>query len=163
MGEHLAWLDHWMAENKTKNWILANYFRSWKKFGKKCNEFFHYLLTIVWFSGECLLALKLRLFLSPENLIRNFYSVTDIFRMEQSSLSMRTALQFSCVFANFVCIQSSVRRNVSRCSVLRIYCKVSIIDLICGMIFFENMISALYGEATLGGVKKYFLTFVTLL
>lgn len=24
------------------------------------------------------------------------------------------------------------------------------------MIFFENMISALYGEATLGGVKKYF-------
>ena len=49
-----------------------------------------------------------------------------------------------------------MRRNVSRCSVLRIYCKVSIIDLICGMIFFENMISALYGEATLGGVKKYF-------
>ena len=103
-----------------------------------------------------MLALKLRLFLSPENLIRNFYSVTDIFRMEQSSLSMRTALQFSCVFANFVCIQSSVRRNVSRCSVLRIYCKVSIIDLICVMIFFENMISALYGEATLGDVKKYF-------
>ena len=31
------------------------------------------------------------------------------------------------------------------------------------MIFFENMISALYGEATLEGVKKYFLTFVTLL
>ena len=27
------------------------------------------------------------------------------------------------------------------------------------MIFFENMISALYGEATLGGVEKYFLTF----
>ena len=30
-------------------------------------------------------------------------------------------------------------------------------------IFLKNMISALYGEATLGGVKKYFLTFVTLL
>lgn len=29
-----------MAENKTKNWILANYFRSWKKFGKKMQRVF---------------------------------------------------------------------------------------------------------------------------